>query len=73
MAARLDFVKGRNAFALEMAAAGFGEDGFRHETILDPQRVLHRRAEIRLNLTYTRHAQTIMLNHCSVNARTCFR
>jgi hypothetical protein len=26
-----------------------------------------------LNLTYTRHAQTIMLNHCSVNARTCFR
>jgi hypothetical protein len=70
---RLDFVEGGNAFALEMAAAGFGEDGFRHETILDPQRVFHRRAEIRLNLTHTRHAQTLMLNPHSVNARTLLR
>jgi hypothetical protein len=68
--ARFDFMEGGDAFALEMTATGLGEDGFRHETILNPQRVFHRRAKIRLNLTHTRHAQTIMLNHNPVNART---
>jgi hypothetical protein len=64
----LDFMQGGDAFAFEIAVTGFSEDGFGHKTILNAQRVFHRRAEILLNLTHTCHAQTIMLNHDLVNA-----
>jgi hypothetical protein len=65
--ARLDFVQGGNAFALEIAATRFGEDGFRHKAILNPQCVFHRRAEILLNLTHTRHEKIIILKYDLVN------
>jgi hypothetical protein len=61
-----------DALAFEITATGFGEDWFRHKAILNPQRVLHRRPEILLNLTHSSHAQTIRLNRYPVNAHALY-
>jgi hypothetical protein len=50
-----------------MATTGFGEQWFRHKTILNTQRIAHRRAEIFFNLGCCRHLEKLIAIEVLVN------
>ena len=65
--AGLDFLQGGDPFTFQVPATSLGEQRFRHEAILNAERIPHRRAEISFNLCRGRHAEKLIAIGAVVN------